>query len=159
MADTGEYRFADASRLCIAQARFEAIRLGSRVIHPAHLVLGVTKAIPQTGFQQLFPEPVRFESLCHSLGADATAAPVSAEDVTYSAAAIAAVAGAHHAATVRPGTVITPLDLLLGVHRPREEPGAASQSPHVTASLALDAAGVTVEALIAILSTGQPDER
>ncbi len=144
-----EYNFTDESRLCIVQARFEALRLGSRVIQPAHLMLGVTKAIAQPVLERLFPDAGRFAALCRSLGAEVPAAPVSADDVTYSDEAIAAVAGAYRAASMRHERSITPLHLLLGIHRPHRRDDRPT--PPSDASALLEAAGVSVVVLESVM--------
>ncbi len=151
MPDAREYTFSEASQLGIVQGRFEALALGSPVIEPGHLALGILKAIAQPEFVRLFPDPGRFTTLCLALGSDESPAPVSADDVTYTEAAIAAVDGAYRCAGFSPKVVITPLHILLGVHRPADPEGhplAAS----VTAVL-LDAAGLSCDALERLLAT------
>jgi hypothetical protein len=150
MAEEREYNFTDDSRLCIVQARFEALRLGSRVIQPAHLLLGVTKAISRPAFERLFPEAERFAVLCRSLGAEVRAAPVSAKDVTYSDEAIAVVAGADRAASLGRECLISPLHLLLGIHRPHDRDDRPVQRSE--ASAILDAAGVSAVMLETVLA-------
>jgi hypothetical protein len=145
-----DYNFTDDSRFGIVQARFEALTLGLRVIDPGHLVLGVTKTLDQATFDRLFPDPERFMSLCRALGASASAAPVSAEDVDYSEEAIEAITGAMRsaAATV---TGVTPVHLLLGVHHPwmRSDAGPARVS---IVSTLLDTAGLATGRLAALAS-------
>jgi len=155
MTEAHEYTFTDDSQLCIVQARFEAVRLGCRVIQPAHLILGITKAIAQPRFDRLFPEAGRFELLCRSLGAEIPAAPVSTEDVTYSEAAIAAVAGAYYTASLGPERLIGPLHLLLGIHRPRSRDDRPV--PPSDASAILDVAGVSAVVLEAVLAAERSD--
>lgn len=143
MAAPDEFNFTDDCRLGIVQARFEALHQGTRVVDAGHLVLGVTKTMGQSTFDHLFPDPGRFAQLCRSLGAVAAAAPVSAADITYSTEATKAIAGAVHSAATLPDGAITPLHLLLGVHRPGNEPGGSPARPSLASDL-LDVAGVTV---------------
>lgn len=150
MPDAREYTFSEASQLCIVQGRFEALALGSPVIEPGHLALGILKAIGQPEFVRLFPDPGRFPTLCQALGSGESPAPVSADDVTYTEAAIAAINGAYRCAGSSPKTVITPLHILLGIHRP-ESPEGHSAAPSVVAAL-LDAAGLSTAALEGLLA-------
>ncbi|MEO8138094.1 MAG: hypothetical protein ABI742_00530 [Gemmatimonadota bacterium] len=151
MAAAHEYNFTDDCRVGIVQARFEALYLGTRVVDAGHLVLGVTKTIGQSTFDLLFPVPERFAQLCRSLGAAEAAAPVSAEDITYSTGAMEAIAGAMRSAAALPEGAIAPLHLLLGVHRPETQFESAMARPSFASDL-LDVAGVTavhLEALVA----------
>ena len=156
MAAAHEYNFTDDCRLSIVQARFEALRLGARVVDAGHLVLGVTKTIGQSTFDRLFPDPGRFAQLCRSLGAVEAAAPVSAEDITYSTDAMEAITGAMHCAAAVSDGAIAPLHLLLGVHRPRQQPESAMAGPSFASDL-LDGAGVTVIRLEELVA-GAPRE-
>lgn len=152
MPEPHEYRFSDDSKLGIVQARFEALGLGSRVVEPLHLVLGLTKALPPATFEALFPDGERFGSLCRALGAEVPAARVATDDITYSADAMAAVAGAHEAACAMSDGTITSMHLLLGVHRPARSSTPTALAPSMAAA-ALDAAGATAAILEALLST------
>lgn len=150
MPEAREYTFSEASQLCIVQGRFEALALGSPVIEPGHLALGILKAVAEPEFARLFPDPGRFTTLCLALGSDESPAPVSAEDVTYTEAAIAAVTGAYRCAGSSSKDVITPLHILLGIHRP-VDPDGQPTLPSIVAAL-LDAAGLspaTLERLLA----------
>jgi hypothetical protein len=155
MAEEPRYEFSDDSQLCIVQARFEALQLGSRVVQPEHLVLGLTKAIAQPRFERLFPDAAQFAALCRSFGAATAAAPVSAEDVTYSEGSLAAIAGAYQALGPDRAQPMTPLHIMLGVHRPLGPDGRPI--PASPASAILDAAGLSVEALAAVLAEGRDE--
>lgn len=150
MPEAREYTFSETSQLCIVQGRFEALALGSSVVEPGHLALGTLKAMAQPEFDRLFPDPGRFTTLCLALGSDESPAPVSAEDVTYTEAAIAVVTGAFRCAGARPKDVITPLHILLGIHRPADPEGHPAL-PSVVAGL-LEAAGLSTANLERVLA-------
>lgn len=150
MPEAPQYRFSEAAQLCIVQGRFEALWLGSSVVEPGHLALGILKAIAQPQFERLFPETERFASLCRALGSRTAPAPVSAEDVRYTEGAIAAVAGAHHAAGPGWEAIITPLHVLMGIHRPMDAAGRPAASSDAAAHL--EAVGLSISALERLLA-------
>jgi hypothetical protein len=152
MAEDTEYPFASSSRIAIVQARHETLFLGSRVVTPRHLVLGVLKTLPPEELEALFPAPQSVERVYTALGAGVAPAPLIAEDVSYHRAAQEALAGAIKAAAEDPlGPEIRPLHLLVGVLRPC---GVSDGAPAPSGSAAeiLIAAGVDLARLEALLA-------
>jgi hypothetical protein len=152
VAANPEYNLTDDARVCIVQARFEALQGGGQVVEPEHLVLGVVKGVAPVLSERLFPVRGDFLALCHALDSLGEPAPLSTRDVLYSEGATAAILGAVHlAGTASPEESVTPLHLLLGVHAPAP-PMAADRERLIRTQRALEDAGVTPAHLRALLS-------
>ncbi|HEU4763662.1 MAG TPA: hypothetical protein VFS28_03355 [Gemmatimonadales bacterium] len=143
MPDTPAFNFTDDSRVAIVQARFESLASSAGVLGPDHLVLGVVKTAGQELFDRLFPDESRYQTLCETLASTPERAPVVAEEVVYSEAAHAAIAGAIKAAGA--GRPILPVHLLIGIHGPERAGGGPA--PRSAAASALDAAGLDLARL------------
>lgn len=143
MSDAPAFNFTDDSRVAIVQARFESLASSAGVLGPDHLALGVVKTAGQALFDRLFPDEARYEALCGALASTPARAPVVAEEVVYSEAAHAAIAGAIKAAGA--GRAILPVHLLIGIHGPERAGGGPA--PRSAAATALDAAGLGRERL------------
>ena len=152
VSSSPEYKLTDDTRVCIVQARFEALHLGGHEVGPEHLVLGVIKGIGPALFDRLFPVRGDYLELCHALDSVGQPAPLATADVAYTADATAVIMGAVQiAGAVGADIAVTPLHLLLGVHEP--SPPEGSERGRLSRMVALlDEAGLHADRLRGLLA-------
>lgn len=136
------YEFSEDARVAVFQARHEALALEAPYLEPAHLALGVLKTLSRFQRAACFARPEEFDRLCATLGAGPEPAPLIPQDIQYSEAAKAAMAGAIRIAAETGATgEVFPFHILLGILAPCGLEDRAPQ-PAGEAAAALAAAGL-----------------